>query len=54
MSIKKEVYLILANLSYNDLAITTKILNHPIIVKLINNIVTTNEKKYCMSVILNL
>lgn len=54
INIKKEVYLILANLSYNDFTISSKIINHPILVKIINNIVTTNEKKFCMSVILNL
>ncbi|CAD8208646.1 unnamed protein product [Paramecium pentaurelia] len=54
-SIRKETYLILANLSYNDSNASIKIINHPILFKIIENIIaSSNEKSYCMSVILNL
>ncbi|CAD8119721.1 unnamed protein product [Paramecium sonneborni] len=54
-SIRKESYLILSNLSFNDNNAALKIINHPILFKIIENIIaSTNEKSYCMSVILNL
>ncbi|CAD8206267.1 unnamed protein product [Paramecium octaurelia] len=54
-SIRKESYLILANLSYNDSNAAIKIITHPVLFKIIENIIASpNEKSYCMSIILNL
>ncbi|CAD8108568.1 unnamed protein product [Paramecium primaurelia] len=54
-SIRKESYLILTNLSYNDNNAAIKIITHPILFKIIENIIASpNEKSYCMSIILNL
>jgi len=53
---KKTSFLILSNLSYNDANLANKIVDHKVINRVINGLITLSvpEKTYCMSVLLNL